>query len=93
MYSIKRLTEIEDYNDPAHDAMLKSVYDRIIAEMAKKIDDEIVSSMVSSLKPKTNEEKVISILKGGFEAEYGMSFDKFVEIYNEMKETCPWRFK
>ncbi len=93
MYSIKRLTEIEDYNDPTHDAMLQSVYDRIITEMAKKIDDEIVSSMVSSLKPKTNEEKVISILKGGFEKEYGMSFDKFIEIYNEMKETCHWRFK
>ena len=93
MYSIKRLTEIEDYSDPTHDAMLQNIYNRMAAEMAKKIDEEIISQMVSSFKPKTNEEKVISILKGGFEKEYGMSFDKFVEIYNEMKETCPWRFK
>jgi len=37
----------------------------------------------------TEEDKVIKILKGGFEKKFNMSFEKFIEIYNNILENSP----
>lgn len=37
----------------------------------------------------TDEEKVIKILKGDFEKKFGMSFEKFIDIYNNIINTSP----
>jgi len=34
-------------------------------------------------------DKVVRILKGDFEKKFGMSFDEFNKIYNEILKTCP----
>lgn len=35
--------------------------------------------------------KVIRLLKGGFEEKFGMSFDDFIAVYNELIENEPQR--
>lgn len=37
----------------------------------------------------TDEEKVLKILKGGFEKEFGMTYEKFKEIYETILEENP----
>lgn len=39
--------------------------------------------------PETEHEKVVRILKGDFEKKFGMSYDRFVEIYNEILKNDP----
>jgi hypothetical protein len=38
---------------------------------------------------KTKEEKVIELVKGGLENRFGISFDEFMEIYNNLLENYP----
>ena len=37
----------------------------------------------------TDEEKVARILKRDFETAHGMTFDKFIEVYQRMLKECP----
>lgn len=40
--------------------------------------------------PELNEhDKVVKILKGDFEKKFGMTYDRFVEIYNEILKNNP----
>ena len=41
------------------------------------------------LKPMTPQERVINLLKGGFENRCGISFDEFIQVYNELLEHNP----
>jgi len=52
------------------------------------LNDEKV---VESEEEKSENEKkyVIELLKGGFEEKCGISFDRFINIYNEILETNP----
>jgi len=37
----------------------------------------------------TNEEKVIRLIKGGFEEQHGISFEEFQKVYKEILENNP----
>ena len=50
---------------------------------------EIFELSDNEVKKETDEEKVIRILKGDFEETFGMSFDKFIDIYNNLLENNP----
>ena len=41
------------------------------------------------LKPMTPQERVINLLKGGFESRCGISFDEFIKVYNDLLEHSP----
>ena len=41
------------------------------------------------LKPLTPEQRVINLLKGGFESRCGISFDEFIKVYNDLLEHSP----
>lgn len=42
-------------------------------------------------KNESDKERVVKILKGGFENQFGMSYDRFVELYNEILKDEPER--
>lgn len=60
-----------------------------------KIDhtkDKVINDLLTKYnKPtlETDEEKVIRILKKDFEAKHGMTFDKFVEVYQKILSESP----
>lgn len=62
-------------------------------DILKSIDDsffEILSGEGGlKAKPKTIEEKVIDIVKGGFEEKFGMSIDEFQTVYDRLVEESP----
>jgi hypothetical protein len=39
--------------------------------------------------PLSEEEKVVKLLKGGFEEKHGLTFDKFIEVYNKLLQDNP----
>ena len=58
-------------------------YDEKDSEWDEDDDEEV------ELKPMTPQERVISLLKGGFENRCGISFDEFIQVYNELLEHNP----
>lgn len=54
--------------------------------------DKVINDLLSKYnKPtlETDEEKVIRILKKDFEAKHGMTFDKFIEVYQKILSESP----
>lgn len=58
-------------------------YDEKDADWDEPEDEEV------ELEPITPQERVISLLKGGFEIRCGISFDEFIQVYNELLEHNP----
>lgn len=55
--------------------------------------DSIFIDELNNKKPvETEEQKVLRILKGDFERQFGMTFDRFIEVRERMLETNPERF-
>lgn len=42
-----------------------------------------------TIEPETDEEKVIRLMKGGFEKHHGITFERFIEIYHCILEKSP----
>ena len=54
--------------------------------------DKVINDLLNKYKKptlETDEEKVIRILKKDFEAKHGMTFDKFVEVYQKILSESP----
>lgn len=66
----------------------------LITHLTKKIDLELLNSLKgtwtdSFKKTESDEDKVVRILKGDFEKKFGMSFEKFIEVYNKLLDDSP----
>ncbi len=57
----------------------------------KETDDLLIDELEKYMKPKieTEHEKVVRILKGDFEKKFGMTFERFIEVYHDMMEQHP----
>ena len=42
-----------------------------------------------SMPQESDQDKVVKLLKGGFEKIHGITFERFMEVYYEIVETCP----
>ena len=79
---------IDHFNDLyMNDLLKKSVLDSwhndwTDEEMKKKFEELAASK-------ETDEDKVARILKGDFEKKFGMTFEKFIEVYHKMLENSP----
>jgi hypothetical protein len=69
------------------DDMVAKLTEQMARKISKEIDDQIMSNLVSSVMPV--EDRVAKILNVDFEKEFGISFEKFVEVYNKILETNP----
>lgn len=71
-------------------------YSKLLDEKFKKqinnVRDKVINDLLDKYqKPtlETDEEKVIRILKKDFELKHGMTFDKFIEIYQKILSESP----
>lgn len=62
-------------------------------DILKSIDTTIYEMLSNGsgygVKTKTVEEKVIGIVKGGFEEKFGMTIDEFQTVYDRLVEESP----
>lgn len=66
----------------------------IANQVSNDMDMEVLKQLKAAMekpKEKTKEDKVVDIVKGGFENHFGMSIQEFQEIYDQMVEDCPER--
>lgn len=70
----------------------EEIMNKSISQMAKQMADEIdveILNAVHKRASETEEETVIRLLKGDFEEETGISFERFMEIYNDIMQRTP----
>ncbi len=68
------------------------VRNHLANEYTNQSDKEILNQlkkMINEPKTKTKEERVVDIIKGGFEKHFNMTIKEFQSIYEEMLETNP----
>ena len=74
---------------------LEELRQTVATQASKQIDYQMLEQLKASLEAgmnppeKTPEEKVIDIIKGGFEKKFGMTIQQFQEIYDDLVETSP----
>lgn len=83
-----------DWND-----IIKSMSDSYNIDMLKKsvldswendwTDEKIADKFKHMLAKESEEDKVARILKGDFEKQFGITFEKFIEVYHRMLEHSP----
>jgi nitric oxide reductase large subunit len=67
----------------------------VATQASKQMDYATIQALKVQLeemvtpKEKTPEEKVIDIVKGGFEKKFGMTIQEFQEIYDDLVENSP----
>ena len=93
-YSINTLKIKEDFFNDDHrnfsDSLIEKMKNQISIQIAKDIDAELIKQITSAMKPiETEEEKVIKLLKGDFEKKTGITFERFIEVYNSILENNP----
>ncbi len=91
--------ECKNYKKESIYADYASRYNTNKLNAGKKILDDIKRRNLQRMKeefanprpPKTesDEDKVVRILKTDFEAKHGMTFDKFIEVYNKILKDSP----
>ena len=77
------------------DSTTSRLRDQVSVQMSNQFNarmlEELTKQLEEAVKPKekTPEEKVIDIVKGGFENKFGMSIQEFQEIYDGLVENSP----
>ncbi len=76
------------YVDSISDAWHNDLIDRMAAEITKDIDKQILDSFISG-SVMTEEEKTIWIIKYGMKKQFGISFEEFSQIYENILKNNP----
>ena len=93
-YSINTIKIKEDFFNDDHknfsDSLIEKMKNQISLQISKDIDAELLKQLTSAMKPiETEEDKVIRLLKGDFEKKTGITFERFIEVYNSILEKNP----
>lgn len=80
----KKLSKVIDFYERFFFAFVIVV---MVAINNKK--NKVVPSPQKRVKKETDEDKVVRILKGDFENKFGMTYEKFIEMYNEILKKNP----
>ena len=76
-------TKLRKWIIEEEDECFEEEYDEKDSDWDDEEDEEV------ELKPLTPEQRVINLLKGGFESRCGISFDEFIKVYNDLLEHSP----
>lgn len=69
----------------------KTMLDNLKADLIQSIKTDKEFSKALRQPVETDADKVVRILKHDFEKKHGMTFDKFIEVYNDLLKNNPER--
>ena len=86
---------VYDFDHDLINDNLTELRQTVATQASKQMDYQVLEQLKATLEAginppeKTPEEKVIDIVKGGFEKKFGMTIQEFQEIYDELVENSP----
>ena len=76
------------YSKPKYDSNRQAI-DALKKRLVDDINNKIKENEPSKKPQETDQDKVARILKGDFEKQFGITFEKFIEVYHDIVENNP----